>query len=704
MRSTKILLSLFFGGTIVITVAAFIGIWNKKAGPHYGDLDTLISMRYGSDYEFVVMPPLPMQTGNLFILSEHDLVFRSNESIEGILRIRDDNFTYSFPFSHEADPDNCTVVCAVRGLSPNGWAKVVLKVKMSQECKCSTKQLLAEGRFLTARYSVKDSSGTQTLEYDELDRNTQTVFEFTGLEVPVALINTFDEMNRRTKSAVKLGEVIDTVTGYAYNALGQMIGIAQNDKRIDYTYNAAGQRTATSVYSGANKVFDTLYGYDGVGRLTDLTHANGEKVFADYDYSWDIANRITDFDFTYLGEKESKTAEYGYDNTSQLVSAGYNAFQSNESYEYDANGNRKNFDTGKNNQLTSDGGFRYTYDDEGNRVSKVSKNSKTEYFWDHRNRLAKVVDNGKSVEYDYDYQNRLVRRNDELFVHDGWQIACSLKNGKIGHRYLWGSVQDELLAMDDNWALRDHLNTVRKVMNAKGKVVSDLDYNAFGALINATGERPLFRYTGKLFDDATALQWNINRWYDAEVGRWISEDPIGFEGGDYNVYRYVLGMPVTYTDAHGHHHISDEDVKIECDRLLMNSPNSLGLVLCYRGEQFPCVNDTRIDDTIGHLHPIGVQAIKDCTKAHEEAHIDEGHVVDCGPCNFGAGGGVPENKDSNECAALVAEYACLWDNMDRCDDEADATKRIDCKAVIQAAAEFTLSEAKATCAKVGIHI
>ena len=71
---------------------------------------------------------------------------------------------------------------------------------------------------------------------------------------------------------------------------------------------ATGQRVLTSVFAGANKMFDTLYGYDGMGRLTDLTHANGEKVFADYDYTWDIAGRITGFDFTYLGEKDEKTA------------------------------------------------------------------------------------------------------------------------------------------------------------------------------------------------------------------------------------------------------------------------------------------------------------------------------------------------------------------------------------------------------------
>ena len=112
-------------------------------------------------------------------------------------------------------------------------------------------------------------------------------------------------------------------------------------------------------------------------------------------------------------------------------------------------------------------------------------------------------------------------------------------------------MQDELLAMDDDWTLRDHLNTVRKVVDAKGKVISSLEYNAFGVLVNATGDKPLFRYTGKMFDDATGLQWNVNRWYDANVGRWISEDPIGFEAKDANLIKYVSNSPLSYLDYDG---------------------------------------------------------------------------------------------------------------------------------------------------------
>lgn len=60
-----------------------------------------------------------------------------------------------------------------------------------------------------------------------------------------------------------------------------------------------------------------------------------------------------------------------------------------------------------------------------------------------------------------------------------------------------------------------------------------------------------FAYTGRLLDSATGLQNNLNRWYDASIGRWLSEDPIGFSAGDVNLYRYVGNGPVNGTDPSG---------------------------------------------------------------------------------------------------------------------------------------------------------
>jgi uncharacterized protein RhaS with RHS repeats len=47
------------------------------------------------------------------------------------------------------------------------------------------------------------------------------------------------------------------------------------------------------------------------------------------------------------------------------------------------------------------------------------------------------------------------------------------------------------------------------------------------------------------------LQWNINRWYDSNVGRWVSEDPIGFREKDLNLYRYSKNIVSTFIDIAG---------------------------------------------------------------------------------------------------------------------------------------------------------
>ena len=54
-----------------------------------------------------------------------------------------------------------------------------------------------------------------------------------------------------------------------------------------------------------------------------------------------------------------------------------------------------------------------------------------------------------------------------------------------------------------------------------------------------------------MFDNATGLQNNLNRWYDPAVGRWLSQDPIGFDAGDGNLYRYVENAPTIEIDPTG---------------------------------------------------------------------------------------------------------------------------------------------------------
>jgi RHS repeat-associated protein len=78
-------------------------------------------------------------------------------------------------------------------------------------------------------------------------------------------------------------------------------------------------------------------------------------------------------------------------------------------------------------------------------------------------------------------------------------------------------------------------------------------YNGFGVLESQTNAAvdSLFGYTGRPFDNATGLQNNNARWYEAITGRWLSEDPSKFKAGDANLNRYVGNSPMNRRDPTG---------------------------------------------------------------------------------------------------------------------------------------------------------
>jgi RHS repeat-associated protein len=336
---------------------------------------------------------------------------------------------------------------------------------------------------------------------------------------------------------------------------------------LKINYDDFSQLVKQSRFDTDKPIIETKNKYDGSGRLINISHVGNQKTYADYDITWDNGNRITDFDFTYLnGPAKKNQSNYRYNKTSQLTSATYN-FMQDERYNFDKNGNRikaeiqdqkRTYKTAEYNRLISDNESEYKYDLEGNRISKISKDgSIIKYHWDNRNRLAKIDTPKGSIEYIYDHQNRIVLRkqgeNTITFIHDSWQIVLQFDNDKLTHRYLWGTKQDELICDNDNWTLSDHLNTIRDIVKSDGTVTDHLEYNSFGKIISATkNDSSLqFAYTGKLTDKVSELQWNINRWYDAKVGRWVSEDPIGFGGDDVNVVRYANNSSINNIDADG---------------------------------------------------------------------------------------------------------------------------------------------------------
>jgi type VI secretion system secreted protein VgrG len=108
------------------------------------------------------------------------------------------------------------------------------------------------------------------------------------------------------------------------------------------------------------------------------------------------------------------------------------------------------------------------------------------------------------------------------------------------------------------WPLTDHLNTVRDLADRDEStgavlVTNHRVYDSFGQLVSETNAAvdEVFGFTARFFDKESGLQNNWNRWYDVEVGKWISEDPIVFFGGDSNLFRYVNNSPIQSVDPSG---------------------------------------------------------------------------------------------------------------------------------------------------------
>lgn len=82
---------------------------------------------------------------------------------------------------------------------------------------------------------------------------------------------------------------------------------------------------------------------------------------------------------------------------------------------------------------------------------------------------------------------------------------------------------------------------------------SDLarDDDQFGNATSSTWGVQPFAFAGGLYDNQTGLVRFGVRDYDAQVGRWVSKDPIRFEAGDANLYSYVLGDPINRSDPNG---------------------------------------------------------------------------------------------------------------------------------------------------------
>jgi RHS repeat-associated protein len=104
-----------------------------------------------------------------------------------------------------------------------------------------------------------------------------------------------------------------------------------------------------------------------------------------------------------------------------------------------------------------------------------------------------------------------------------------------------------------NWYLTDLVGSVRDIAGPTGSLLDHRDWDAFGNLKyeSSPSNTDRYGYTGRELQTETNLQYNRARWYDPVTKRWLSQDPLGFDAGDSNLYRYVSNQPVGATDPTG---------------------------------------------------------------------------------------------------------------------------------------------------------
>jgi RHS repeat-associated protein len=441
-----------------------------------------------------------------------------------------------------------------------------------------------------ARRDFKDQ--LTTYRYDRLNRlmrisypdDSRSVYRYDDLSRLVAAANAhgritfqYDNLNRLTKSKDASGRVISysydangnrltmaigstTDATYEYDELNRLLRIVEGPTKVNnFSYDAAGRVIGRALANGVN----TLYEYDALNRLIHLRDSRGSTLLSDHRYSYDDSDNL-------LQDTEgSTTHSYQFDLLNRLLSAASSG-NIEESYNYDALGNRisshssATYSYNSFNQLASTSFANLTYDLNGNLVSKQTTAGDTQYSWDFENRLVAVVtSSGQTLNYKYDALGRRIERwssRDGItsFVYDGAEVVKDQNDDGTAVHYLNGAGVDNKLRQKGSgeslYYLSDQLGSTRLLTDNRGRIVERLAYDSFGNVQRAGGSpgrlNTRYDFTGRERDAETGLIYYRARWYDPQLGRFISEDPIGLTAG-LNQYSYVGNNPLTRKDPWG---------------------------------------------------------------------------------------------------------------------------------------------------------
>jgi RHS repeat-associated protein len=405
---------------------------------------------------------------------------------------------------------------------------------------------------------VSDPTGTYGFSYDNMGRLIGTTTQYSFLPgITYTNAYGYDAASNRTSFTAPDG----STNTYAYDTLNRLNTLTNSlTGQFGFGYDALSRRTAFNRPNGVN----TSYSYDSLSRLLNVLHKAGTVTLDGAGYTYDNAGNRT-AKTNYLN---NITEQYTYDPTYQLTQVTQGT-TTKESYSYDAVGNRLSslgmapYAYNSSNELTSTANATFTYDGNGNTLTKIDSSGTTTYNWDFENRLTSVTlpGSGGTVTYKYDPFAKRIQKSSSSgtanYVYDGANVIEEVDGaGNLIARYTQGEDIDqpfaEMRSGTTGFYQQSGLGSVTSLTDPTGAMSTSYTYDAFGDTAASTGSfiNP-YRYTGRELDSETGLYYLRARYLDSATGRFISEDPLHFNGGGVNFYRYVNNNPETFTDSSG---------------------------------------------------------------------------------------------------------------------------------------------------------
>ncbi|MBI2678494.1 MAG: RHS repeat protein [Candidatus Koribacter versatilis] len=404
---------------------------------------------------------------------------------------------------------------------------------------------------------VTAPTGTYGFTYDNMGRLGTTTVQYAFLTGQTfSNTYTYDAASNRASFTAPDG----STNSYAYDTLNRLTNLTnQWAGSFGFSYDTLSRRTSLTRPNNIS----TSYSYDSMSRLLSVLHqAGGTTTIDGATYTVDsVGNRLSK-----TNQINGTTDSYTYDLIYQLTQVAQ-AGNTTESYSYDAVGNRQSslgtssYTYNSSNELTSMSSATFTYDNNGNTLTKVDSSGTTSYAWDVENRLTSVTlpNNGGIVSFKYDPMGRRIQKSSSSgttnYVYDAVDIAEEVNStGGLVARYANSDRVDQAVAMSRSGTVFyyqvDGLGTVTSLTDGSGSAQAVYTYDSFGKQILGSSITNPLRYTGRELDAETGLYYYRARYYDPSLGRFLAEDPV-WGNSDHTLYSYVRNNPINYFDPSG---------------------------------------------------------------------------------------------------------------------------------------------------------